>query len=89
MARRVVDLETIRVEQLAAELMPMLRERGAIVTDTERLESVERWRRAARRAARQLGWSIRTGLSSDRRRVWAASDDWPIPSGEHLPPRYD
>jgi hypothetical protein len=77
---RVADLEAARVEALAAELVPVLRDRGAIVVDVERLDSVERWRRAARRAGRLLGWHMRTGLSRDGRRVWAATDDWPVPS---------
>jgi len=76
---RVVDLERERVERLADKLAPVLRERGAVVVDVAELESMERWRRAARRAGRLLGWRMRTGISRDGRRVWAASDDWPIP----------
>jgi hypothetical protein len=74
---RVVDLEASRVEQLAAELVPILRDRGGVVVDVEQLDSVDRWRRAARRAGRLLGWSVRTGVSADGSRVWAGSDDWP------------
>jgi hypothetical protein len=75
---RVVDIERERVERLAADLAPELRERGVIVVDVAALEDVERWRRAARRAGRLLGWRVRTGISRDGRRVWMASDDWPV-----------
>jgi hypothetical protein len=78
---RVVDLERARVEQLANEFLPILRERGSIDAEVDGLESVQRWRRAARRAARTLGWSIRTGITPGGTRVWAASDDWPLPRG--------
>ena len=54
---RVVDFERQRVEQLAVELVPVLRDRGVVV-DVERLESEDRWRRAARRARRLLGWRV-------------------------------
>ncbi len=43
------DLERQRVERLAAELVPMLRERGEVKVETNALKSLERWRAAARR----------------------------------------
>jgi hypothetical protein len=79
----VEDLERHRVERLAAKLVAVLRERGEVRAETEALESVERWRAAARRAGRLLRWRVRTGVSRDRRYVWAVSEDWSIPSGEH------
>lgn len=60
---KVVDLERVRVERLAGELVPWLRERGSVLVETSGIESVERWRRAARRAGRLLGWRVRTGVS--------------------------
>jgi hypothetical protein len=79
---RVEDLERQRGERLAAELVPVLRDRGELRAETETLESLERWRAAARRAGRLLGWRVRTGVSRDRRFAWAVSDDWPIPPDE-------
>jgi hypothetical protein len=66
------------VERLAEELLAVLRDRGAVVADTARLEEVDRWRRAARLAGRRLGWRMRTGVSRDGSRVWAASDDYEL-----------
>jgi hypothetical protein len=80
---RVTDLERQRVERLAADLAPVLRAEGAVIVKVADVESVDRWRRAARRAGRLLGWSIRTGKSHDGTTVWAASDDWLLPPGEH------
>ena len=78
---RVVDLERERVEALARTLVPLLRERGSVVVSTAAVEDVERWRRAARRAGRMLGWRTRTGVLADGSRVWATCDDWPMPAG--------
>ena len=80
---RVVDLERTKVEALARALMPALRDRGSIAADVAGLEDVERWRRAARRAGRLLGWRVRTGVTADGAQVRAASDDWPVPPGAH------
>ncbi|MCA1696961.1 MAG: hypothetical protein LC749_20815 [Actinobacteria bacterium] len=80
---RVVDLEREQVEALARQLVPTLRERGSVVANTAGLGDVDRWRKAARRAGRMLGWRVRTGLEADGARVWAASDDFqPSPSAE-------
>jgi hypothetical protein len=78
---RVVDLERERVEVLAHQLLPVLRERGSVIANTFDLDDIERWRRAARRAGRMLGWRVRTGLLANGARVWATSEDWPIPPG--------
>ncbi len=78
---KVHDLERERVERLARELVPQLRESGQVVRRTADIEDVVRWRRAARRAGRLLGWRVRTALISNGSRVMALSDDWPIPPG--------
>ncbi len=57
--------------------MPLFRERGTIAVSTAEVEDVERWRRAARRAGRLLGWRMRTGVV-DGAMVWAGSDDFPV-----------
>lgn len=75
---QVVDLERQRVEALARDLVPVLRERGALYAETADLDDVERWRRAARRAGRLLGWRVRTGLIAGDERVWAISEDFPM-----------
>lgn len=75
---RVVDLERRKVEALALEILPFLKDHGHLVVSTDKLDSVERWRSAARRAGRILGWHVRTGLISDGARVWAASPDFPV-----------
>lgn len=79
---RVVDLERRRVEQLAEELLPVLRGSGRLGALTSELEDVERWRRAARRAGRLLGWRVRTGATADGERVWAVSEDYVPPATE-------
>lgn len=70
----VVDIEAVRVERLANDLVEQLRAKGSVQAALADVEDVDRWRRAARRAARMLGWHIRTGVSSER--VWAVSEDW-------------
>ena len=61
--RNVPDLEDRRVARLADELATELRHRGQLLVHTDDLHDVDRWRRAARRAARRLGWHVRTGVS--------------------------
>ncbi len=75
---RVVDLEAAKVDALARRLLPVLRDRGSLAEAVDQLENVERWRKAARRAARSLGWRIRTGITPDGSCVWAASEDYPV-----------
>jgi hypothetical protein len=72
--RKVRDLEDRRVERLADELAPELRNTGQLLVHVQELENVERWRRAVRRAARHLGWHVRTGVSG--KVAWAVADDW-------------
>lgn len=71
----VVDIERPKVEALAQAMAPILREQGALIVDTAGLESVDRWRKAARRAGRLLNVPVRTGLVADGARVWAATND--------------
>jgi hypothetical protein len=80
---RVERFERQRVERLAAELLLVLRERGEVRAETKGVESVERWRAAARRAGRLLGWQVRTGVRRDMHYVWSVSEDWPVPPGEY------
>ena len=72
---KVVDLERVRVEQLARELTPHLREREQLVVRVAEVEDVDRWRRAARRAGRSLGWRVATGVSHDGSTLWAVRTD--------------
>jgi hypothetical protein len=58
----VVDIERRKVELLAQAMAPVLREQGALIVDTARLESVDRWRKAARRAGRLRLVPVRPGL---------------------------
>jgi hypothetical protein len=64
----VVDFERARVEALARELAAEFQRvnRGVLVVDATTVESVDRWRRAARRAGRLLGIHVRTGLTETR-----------------------
>lgn len=79
---RVIDLERQRVETLALDLVPLLQERGSMWVATSEVDNVERWRRAARRAGRLLGWHMRTGLTADGELVWAASEDFSMSEAE-------
>lgn len=78
---KLVDLERVRVEDLAARLVSPFQETGHLVADVAELEDVDRWRRAVRRAGRLLGWRVRTGLNANGSKVWALSPDWPVPPG--------
>ena len=73
----VVDLEAVRVQRLAEELFGELQAVGAVWAPAEEIDDIDRWRRAARRAGRSLGWRVRTGTSEDR--VWAVSEDYDPP----------
>jgi hypothetical protein len=72
----VHDLERRRVQQLARDLSPTLREHGQVVVTMTDLADVDRWRRAARLAAHGLGWHVRTGVTVGAA-AWAVVDDWP------------
>lgn len=71
---KVVDIERVRVDRLAEELLPAIREAfagpGIYKVSTAGLDDVERWRRAARACARELGVSCSTSVSADGSFVW-------------------
>lgn len=71
---RVTDIERVRVDRLAAELLPVIRDAfagpGIYKVATDGVEDVGRWRRAARSCARQLGVSCETSVSADGAFVW-------------------
>ena len=76
---RVTDLERVRVERLAADITADLRAYGYVRVGVGEVDSVDRWRRAARRAGRILGWRVSTATGSGW--VWVSSDDWQAPRG--------
>jgi hypothetical protein len=71
---KVVDIERVRVDRLAADLLPAIRDAfagpGMLKVSTADVEDVERWRRAARSCARQLGVTCSTSVSADGSFVW-------------------
>ena len=71
---KVVDIERVRVDRLADELLPAIRDAfagpGIYKVATADIEGVDRWRRAARACARQLGVSCSTAVSTDGAFVW-------------------
>jgi hypothetical protein len=70
----VIDLERVHVDRLAADVAPVLASNGVVRAHIDDIVSVERWRRAARSAARSIGSRVRTGTSGEW--VWAVSEDW-------------
>jgi hypothetical protein len=71
---KVVDIERVRVDRLAAELLPAIRDafagQGVLKVATAGIADVDRWRRAARSCARRLGVSCSTSVSADGTFVW-------------------
>jgi hypothetical protein len=71
---KVVDIQRVRVERLATELLPSIRDAfagpGMLKVSTADIEDVDRWRRAARACARQLGVTCSTSVSADGSFVW-------------------
>lgn len=64
--------EPAELQRLAKEIADQITTgQGSVVRWTSSVDDVETWRKAARRAGRILGVSIRTGVSDDRTRVWA------------------
>lgn len=78
LAPNIVDLDDLRVGRLTPGIIDELRGRGTAVASVEGGD-LDRWRRAARRAGRVLGWHVRTGVSDGR--AWVTSDDWEAPAG--------
>lgn len=77
----VINLEKWTLERLAIELQPSFEVSETLVADVAEIGNVERWRKAARLAGRNLGHPVRTMLSSDRSRVFAFLDR-PVEPGE-------
>ncbi len=67
------DLEAARVRRLASTIAPELKARGYATELVDEVTDVDRWRRGARLAAKELGIRIRTGVSPVR--VWAVDPD--------------
>lgn len=71
---KVVNIERVRVDRLAADLLPLIRDAfagpGMLKVSTADIEDVERWRRAARACARELGVACSTSVSADGSFVW-------------------
>ena len=78
---KVSDIEDGRIDRLAREIAPVLREQGHVLVSASEIESVDQWRRAARKAGRILGWRVTTKVSADGSRVFCVSDDFPVPPG--------
>jgi hypothetical protein len=77
----VIKLEEWVLDSIARRLAPVLAETGIVKADVAEIESVERWRKAARRAGRQLGYPVRTAVSTDGGMVWAVLER-PVEPGE-------
>lgn len=88
---KVVDIERVRVDRLADELLPLVRDAfagsGMLKVATAEIEDVERWRRAARSCARQLGVSCSTSVSADGSFVWIVNTS-PVTFPEQVRARY-
>ncbi|MBA2644665.1 MAG: hypothetical protein H0U80_04400 [Solirubrobacterales bacterium] len=84
---KVVDIERVRVDRLAADLLPAIREAfagpGIYKAPTADIEDINRWRRAARACARQLGVSCSTSVSTDGSFVWVV-DTSPVTFPEQV-----
>ncbi|HZJ26008.1 MAG TPA: hypothetical protein VFF40_03175 [Acidimicrobiia bacterium] len=78
---KVVDIERVRVDRLADELLPAIREAfagpGIYKVPTAGIEDIERWRRAARACARKLDVRARTAVSADGGSVWIVDESPP------------
>ncbi len=67
------DLEAARVRRLASTIAPELKARGYAIELVDEVADLDRWRRGARLAAKELGTRIRTGVGPVR--VWAVDPD--------------
>jgi len=70
----VADLRAHRIERLRRELTPLLSD-GHVTAEVSEIGSVDEWRSAARSAARDQGWRVRTGVGSGGSHVWAVRLD--------------
>jgi hypothetical protein len=77
----VIKLEEWVLDSIARRLAPVLAETGIVKADVAEIDSVERWRKAARRAGCQLGLPVGTAVSTDGTMVWAVLER-PVEPGE-------
>ncbi|MGH3850363.1 MAG: hypothetical protein ACRDRT_11765 [Pseudonocardiaceae bacterium] len=79
---QIVHLQQARADRRADGLRESL-ERGHVIVEASSVDSIEAWRAAARSLARCHGWRIRTGVTVDGERLWAARTDLePSPAQE-------
>lgn len=72
---QIVELEHVRLEHLAEEIATQLiAHNGGVTRLSAAVGDVDLWRRAARRAGRILGVSVRTGVAADGSKVWAVDE---------------
>jgi hypothetical protein len=74
-ASKVTDLRKRRIERLAADLARDLVSTTYIIVEVDELDSVAEWRAAARLAAQQRGWQVRTGFGRGKKHVFATRVD--------------
>lgn len=72
---KVIDLRKRRVERLAIDLARELVSMTYLIVEVDDLDSVEEWRAAARLAARQRGWKVRTGFGQTGQQVFVVRVD--------------
>lgn len=72
---KVIDLRKRRVERLAVDLARELVSTTYLIVEVDELDSVDEWRAAARLAARQRGWKVRTGFGQTGQQVFAVRVD--------------
>lgn len=74
-ATKVTDLRKRRIERLAVDLARVLASTNYMIVQVDELDSVDEWRAAARLAARQRGWQVRTGFGQTGQQVFAVRVD--------------
>ena len=67
------ELRQARIARLASGMADL--EFRSMVVEVDGLHDVGEWRNAARLVARRGGWKIRTGVTPDGTRAWAARTD--------------
>jgi len=71
----VVALVDSRLRKLADVIAGELRSgHGSTIHAVDKVDDVDLWRKAARRAGRLLGVPVRTGVAPDGSRVWAVDN---------------
>lgn len=74
-ASKVTDLRQRRIERLASDLARELVSKTYLIVEVDELDSADEWRDAARLAARQRGWQVRTGFGQAGEHVFAVRVD--------------